>query len=143
MGIYAVLEVFVRTNWATAGLLLMLSACSTSPDVQNISGVWEDGQAAFTVCGETGSVAVELELAQTGSSLLGTFTLQGNRSAFAGKVEEGRITGGVRGDDGSGLDAALRLQEGRLTGVLTALEEISCTVGETSLAVYEVALTRR
>ena len=133
----------MRTNWAGLGLLLILGACATSPAVQDVSGVWADERAAFTVCGETLPVAVGLELAQAGSGLQGSFVLQGNRFAFSGEVAQDRVTGVVRSDGRAGLDAALTLQEGRLTGIFTAVEEVACTAGGASVAVYEVALTRR
>lgn len=130
-------------NLASLGLVLILGACAPSPAIQNVSGTWEDEQAAFTVCGETLPVAVSLELSQVGTAVQGTFTLQGSPSAFAGEVEQGRITGEVRGDNGSGLDAALALQEGRLTGTFTAIEEISCTDGSSSVTLYRVNLARQ
>lgn len=133
----------MQMNWAGLGLLLILGACATPRAVQNVAGVWADERAAFTVCGETSPVVVGLELAQTGSGLQGGFMLQGNRSAFSGEVAQGRVTGAVRGDARAGLDAALTLQEGRLTGIFTAVEEIACIAGGASVAVYEVALTRR
>lgn len=133
----------MQMSWTRLRLLLILSACATSPAAHDVSGVWVDERAAFTVCGETLPVAVGLELAQAGSSLQGSFVLQGNRSAFSGEVAQGRVTGAVRGDGGAGLDAALTLEEGRLTGIFTAVEEIGCTAGGASVAVYEVALTRR
>jgi hypothetical protein len=82
-------------------------------------------------------------LSQAGTAVKGTFTLQGNPSAFAGEVEQDRITGEVRGDDGSGLDAALALQEGRLVGTFTAIEEVSCPDGGSSVTLCEVNLARQ
>lgn len=112
----------MQTNWAGLGLLLTLGVCATSPPVQDVSGIWVDERAAFTVCGETLPVAVGLELAQADSGLQGSFVLQGNHSAFSGEVAQGRVTGAVHGDGGAGLDAALTLQEGRLTGIFTAVK---------------------
>ena len=133
----------MRTNWANLGLLLVLGACAPSPAIPSVAGTWEDEQAAFTVCGEASPVAISLDLSQAGTAVQGTFTLQGNPSAFAGEVEQAWITGEVRGGDGSGLEAALALQEGRLTGTFTAVEEIGCTDGSSSVTLYRVNLARQ
>lgn len=133
----------MRASWASLGLLLILGACAPSPAIPNVSGTWADEQAAFTVCGEASPIAISLVLSQAGTAVQGTFTLQDNRSAFTGEAEQNRIGGEIRGDDGSGLDAALALQEGRLTGTFTAIEEIGCTDGGSSITLYEVNLARQ
>jgi len=130
----------MRTRWLGLSLLVTLSACaSTAPDV---SGTWRDEAAAFTTCSKTFPVAVGLDLSQTGLELQGTFTLQGASSPFDGEVEQGRITGEVRGDDGSALEAALTPRGGRLVGTFTAIGEIGCTDGSSSRTVYNVELVR-
>lgn len=122
----------------------MLSACAPSSAVApDVSGDWLDETAEFTTCGETFPVTVGLELTQAGTQLAGTFSLTASAFTFAGEVSATRITGDVRGADGSGLTAALILQQNRIAGTFTAIEEISCTAGNTSVAVYEVNMARQ
>lgn len=134
----------MQTRWMGPGLLVTLSACAlTSPSTPDVFGSWRDEAAAFTTCGGTFPVAVGLELLQTDSDLQGTFTLQGASLPFNGEVEQGRINGEVRGDDGSGLETALTRQGGRLVGTFTAIGETGCTDGSSSVSVYSVDLARQ
>ena len=121
-------------------LLVMLSACA--PSISDVSGTWLDEAAELTTCGETFPVTVGLELTQAGTQLTGTFSLMSSSSAFIGRLDANSVIGDVRGDDGSGLVAALTLQQNRLAGTFTATEEISCTAGGASVTVYEVDLAR-
>lgn len=133
----------MQTRWLGLGLLVTLSACAPTPTAPDVSGTWRDEAAAFTTCGETFPVAVGLELLQTDSDLQGTFTLQGTSLPFDGEVKQGRITGEVRGDDGSALEAALTRRGGRLVGTFTATGETGCTDGSSSVSVYSVNLARQ
>lgn len=133
----------MQTYWLSLSLVVTLSACAPAlPPAPNFSGSWEDGAAAFTTCGDTLPVAVGLELLQTDAYLQGTFTLQGNPSTFAGEVKQGRITGAVRGDNGSSLTAELSPRGDRLVGTFTAVEETGCTAGSSSVTRYEVDMAR-
>ncbi len=132
--------------YGLVGLLVILSACDPisafatfTPDVL---GKWQDDAAAFTVCGETFPVATVLDLTQTGAELIGTFAVQGNANPFTGTAAANSLTGEVRGAEGSGLTAALTLQQNRLVGTFTAIAEMLCGDGDTSVTVYEVNLVR-
>ena len=132
--------------YGLVGLLVMLSACdpiSAFPAfTPEVSGLWQDDAAAFTTCGETFPVTTALDLAQNGAELEGTFAVQGTANPFTGEVAADSLTGEVRGADGSGLTAALTLQQNRLVGTFTAIEEVPCTAGGSSVTVYKVNLAR-